>query len=194
MSAFSAHMENHAPSYVALAAVLATVAAGWLHADSILDTGRAQARSTVEAARTQADGLKETARANERIARYGELVQASHRVRFLMERHERLGDAAKRDPGTVEALRTGTDELAAKAASAAVILGGHPDQEVRKNAHGIAFTLPHALRCLETGLPGNDTNGYRVDYPGRGLTSCTDLRSWLAEHESKLAENPPALP
>lgn len=52
------------------------------------------------------------------------------------------------------------------------------------------LNLPYAAQCLETGLPGN-TDGYRVDYPGRGLTDCGELREWLEVHESTLAKDSP---
>ncbi|MBZ9599538.1 MULTISPECIES: hypothetical protein [Streptomyces] len=192
MADFGEHMQRHAPSYVGLAAVIGTVVAGYLQADGVLETGRAQARSTLEAARTQAAGQQATARTNEQITRYGELIQASSRVRFLMQRFERLDEQSKRDPAVIASLRQGNDDLVARAASAAVILGSHPSDSVRVNAHGIAYTLPYAARCLETGLPGSDQSGYRVDYPGKGLMDCAELATWLDGHEKALAKEPPS--
>ncbi|GLF99572.1 hypothetical protein SYYSPA8_34765 [Streptomyces yaizuensis] len=107
-----------------------------------------------------------------------------------MGRFERLADREKRDAGVVGELTRDTDRLAASAASASVILQAHPEKSVRENAHGIAFTLPYAAQCLESGLPGN-TRGYQVDYPGRGPVGCDTLRQWLEQHERKLAERPP---
>ncbi|MEU2395983.1 hypothetical protein [Streptomyces sp. NPDC007369] len=192
MSRFGEHMQRHAPSYVGLAAVIGTVIAGYLQAGSVLETGRAQARSTLDAARTQAAGQQSTARTTEQITRYGDLIQASNRIRFLMQRFERLDEPSKRDPAVIAGLRQGNDDLAARAASAAVILGSHPSRSVRDNAHKIAYTLPYAARCLETGLPGNDGSGYRVDYPDHGKVSCTELAKWLDDHEKALAAEPPA--
>ncbi|MFE9634646.1 hypothetical protein [Streptomyces sp. NPDC006463] len=194
MASFGEHVQRHAPSYVGLAAVIGTVIAGYLQADSVLETGRAQARSTIEAAKAQIAGQQATARTNEQITRYGELIQASNRVRFLMQRFERLDEQSRRDPAVIAGLRQGNDDLAARAASAAVILGSHPSPSVRTNAKGIAFTLPYAARCVETGLPGNDDSGYRVDYPDHGKVSCVELAQWLDGHEKALAAEPPTFP
>ncbi|WP_223838227.1 hypothetical protein [Streptomyces venezuelae] len=192
MANLGEHMQRHAPSYVGLAAVIGTVVAGYLQADGVLETGRAQAHSTLEAARTQAAGQQATARTNEQITRYGELIQASNRIRFLMQRFERLDDRSKRDPAVIADLRRGTDDLVARVASAAVILGSHPSQSVRDNAHGIAYTLPYAARCLETSLPGLDGAGYKVEYPGKGMMDCVELAKWLDGHEKALAKEPPS--
>ncbi|MFE7616611.1 hypothetical protein [Streptomyces sp. NPDC057496] len=186
----SNHLRAHAPTYVALAAVVGTVLAGHLQAQGILKTGERQAASVLEATKNEADGRQDRDRVREQVTRYGELIQSSTRMRLLMQRFERLDAKSRRDPAIVGELTAGTDDLAAKANSAAVILQSHASKAVRENSHGIAFTMPYAAQCLETGLPGN-TNGYRVDYPGRGLTDCGELRQWLEVHESALAKDSP---
>ncbi|MFG3530333.1 hypothetical protein ACGF8B_26870 [Streptomyces sp. NPDC047917] len=186
----SRHFRAHAPTYVGLAAVIGTVMAGHLQAQGVLETGEKQAASILEATRIEAAGRQDRDRAREQVTRYGELIQSSARMRFLMQRFERLDTKSRRDPTIVAELMSGTDDLAAKANSAAVILQSHESKAVRENSHGIAFTMPYAAQCLETGLPGN-TNGYRVDYPGRGLTGCGNLREWLEVHEGSLAKEAP---
>ncbi len=46
----------------------------------------------------------------------------------------------------------------------------------------------------ETGLPGNDSIGYRVEYPGLGNVSCVEPAKWLDGHEKALAAEPPPSP
>ncbi|MEJ8645724.1 hypothetical protein WKI68_39940 [Streptomyces sp. MS1.HAVA.3] len=191
------HWRNHAPAYVGLAAVLGTVLAGHLQAQSVLETGRLQAKSatrqvagTLDATNAQIEAARQSDRVHEQVTRYGELIQASTRMRFLMLRFERLDEAGKRDPAVISELTKDTPDLAAKANSAAVILGGHTSESVRRNSHGIAFTLPYTAQCLETARPGS-TSGYRVDYPDRGPMDCAELRRWLEGHEKALAKEPP---
>ncbi|MEV6162931.1 hypothetical protein AB0L71_13570 [Streptomyces sp. NPDC052052] len=184
------HLRTHAPTYVGLAAVIGTVIAGHLQAQSVLETGERQAASVLEATRDEVAGRQDQDRAREQVTRYGELIQASTRMRLLMQRFEKLDAPSRRDPAVVAEFTAGTDDLAARANSAAVILQSHESEVVRENSHGIAFTLPYAAQCLETGLPGN-ANGYRVDYPGRGLIRCGDLRDWLEVHETNLAKELP---
>ncbi|MGW5677218.1 hypothetical protein ACWEV4_19405 [Streptomyces sp. NPDC003860] len=172
-------------------AVVGTVLAGHLQAVSVLETGRRQAATTLETTKDEIAGRRELDRVREQVTRYGELVQSSTRMRILMQRFERLDEKSKRDPAVVGELIEGTDDLAAKANSAAVILQSHQSKAVRENSHGIAFTLPYAAQCLETGMPGS-ANGYRVDYPSKGLISCVELRTWLEVHEGRLAQEPPA--
>ncbi|MER6996110.1 hypothetical protein [Streptomyces sp. NPDC000410] len=184
------HVRAHGVVYAGLAAVVATVVAGQLQAASVLETGRRQVDGTLAATRAQIDRQRDSDQVHEQITRYGELIQASTRVRILMRRFERLDDKAKRDPLVIGELTKDTDQLAAQAASASVILQAHKSKVVRENAHGIAYTLPYAAQCLETGMPGN-ARGYQVDYPGLGLVKCAELSTWLEGHEKNLAQQPP---
>ncbi|MFE7108919.1 hypothetical protein ACFU98_13195 [Streptomyces sp. NPDC057575] len=53
-------------------------------------------------------------------------------MRLLMQRFERRDTKSRRDPAIVGELRAGTDDLAAKADSAAVILQSHASKAVRE--------------------------------------------------------------
>ncbi|MFD7863998.1 hypothetical protein [Streptomyces sp. NPDC059783] len=163
----SEHFRTHAASYIGLTAVIGTVLAGHLQAVSLLETGRMQAESTVEASRNRVDGQLESDRLREQATRYGELVQASTRIRILMQRFEKMDAKSKRDPAIVGELTKGTDDLAARANSASVILQSHKSKAVRENSHGIAFT-PAVRRPVPGNRDGRQPERLPRRIPGQG--------------------------